>query len=220
LAGDPRRRLALHSAVVNIDAEGHKLYVRQNPYRDLTDEPAVVLERDVYLTGSSVTVDRSIYAGFPQLVEGVVNEDKVTAFRCSFSGGAVYVDQPLVHYRAGVGVSTLNGAILDRRNDPVVESRYIRTGLERRRSVLEQMLLDSERGPIAKEVDPSLREKIANEARMLDRMLAFTKKPSVFALAGIMITAGFTRKTLKLAVLFLMPWMFSLYKRLAGIRGS
>ena len=218
LVNDEGGRMALHSAVINVDATGRVLYVRENPHRHRLDSPEAVLAHDVYLTGSSVTVDKWLYAGFPALLPDVVNEDKVTAFRCAFHGGAVYIDQPLVRYRAGVGVSTLNGALLHGRDDPAREARYVRTGLARRRSVLAQMQLDCREGPIAGQVGPSLTDAIAREASMLDRLLAFADRPTFLALPGVVAAAGLTRKTVKLAILFLMPGLFSLYKRLPGRR--
>ena len=218
LASDAKGRLALHSAVTNVDAAGQVLFVRQNPHRDRLDSPQAVLEHDAYLTGSSVTVDRSLYADFPALLPDVVNEDKVTAFRCAFLGGAVYIEHPLVDYRAGVGVSTLNGAILEGRDDPAREARYVRTGLARRRSVLAQVQVDITKGPIAGMVDPSLEGAIAREARTLDRLLAFTDEPSFLALPGVFRAAGLDRKTVKLVILFLMPGLFTLYKGLVRRR--
>lgn len=214
LANDAQGRLALHSAVTNVDATGQFLYVRQNPHRHRLGSPEAVLQHEVYLTGSSVTVDRWLYAGFPALLPDVVNEDKVTAFRCAFRGGAVYLDKPLVNYRAGTGVSTLNGALLHGRDDPTREARYVRTGLARRRSVLAQMQVDCSQGPIAGQVAPSLEAAIAHEAEALDRLLAFADAPRWLALPGVLAAAGLNRKTLKLAILLLMPAGFSLYKRL------
>lgn len=218
LANDAHGRLALHSAVTNVDAKGRTLFVRENPHRDRLDSPAAVLEQDVYLTGSSVTVDRRLYADFPALLPEVVNEDKVTAFRCAFLGGAVYIKQPLVNYRAGVGVSTLNGALLHGRDDPIREARYVRTGLARRRSVLAQMQVDCSKGPIAGKVAASLEAAIAREGRMLDRLLAFADKPGFLALPGVFAATGLNRKTVKLVILFLMPGLFTLYKGLVRRR--
>jgi len=218
LANDAQGRLALHSAVTNVDAEGRPLFVRENPHHGRLGSPQAVLAHDVYLTGSSVTVDRRLYADFPALLPDVVNEDKVTAFRCAFLGGAVYIRQPLVNYRAGVGVSTLNGALLHGRDDPAREARYVRTGLARRRSVLAQMQLDCTKEPIAGKVDPSLEGAIAREARTLDRLLAFADKPSFLALPGVFRAAGLDRKTVKLVILFLMPGLFTLYKGLVRRR--
>ena len=218
LANDAHGRLALHSAVTNVDAEGQVLFVRENPHRDRLDSPAAVLEQDAYLTGSSVTVDRRLYADFPALLPDVVNEDKVTAFRCAFLGGAVYIRQPLVNYRAGVGVSTLNGALLHGRDDPAREARYVGTGLARRRSVLAQMQVDCSKEPLAGLVDASLEAAIAREGKMLDRLLAFADRPRFLALPGVFAATGLNRKSVKLAILFLMPGMFTLYKGLVGRR--
>jgi hypothetical protein len=218
LVNDEEGRMALHSAVINVDATGRVLYVRENPHRHRLDSPEAVLAHDVYLTGSSVTVDKWMYTGFPALLPDVVNEDKVTAFRCAFHGGAVYIEQPLVRYRAGVGVSTLNGALLHGRDDPAREARYVATGLARRRSVLAQMQADCSSGAITGRVTPALEQAITREAAMLDRLLAFTARPRFLALPGVFAAAGVNRKSVKLAILFLMPGAFSLYKRLARRR--
>jgi hypothetical protein len=89
-----------------------------------------------------------------------------------------------------VGVSTLNGALLQGRDDPAREARYVRTGLARRRSVLAQMQVDCTKGPIAGRVDPSLDKAITREGNMLDRLLAFADKPSFLALPGVFGAAG------------------------------
>lgn len=212
LLSDERGRMALHSSVINIDAKGREIRIRENPHRHLTDSPHEVLSKDVYLTGSSVTVHRSIYSDFPPLLPDVVCEDKVTAFRCAFSGGAVYVDQPLVKYRAGVGVSTLHGALLSGGEDPIRETHYIRTTLARRLSTLRQIRLDCTGSPIAQRIDAGLWGQINRECGRIERTLGFMEQPHVIRLPVLIMAAGLSRKTVKIATLGLLPWLYHWYK--------
>ncbi|MEF9979619.1 MAG: hypothetical protein RR834_14130, partial [Thermomonas sp.] len=59
---------------------------------------------------------------------------------------------------------------------------------------------------------------IAREGKMLDRLLAFADRPRFLALPGVFAATGLNRKSVKLAILFLMPGMFTLYKGLVGRR--
>ncbi len=212
LRDDPQGRRVLHATVLNVAADGTPLHLRRNPHREIFGSPAQVVARDAYLTGSSVVLRRGMYADFPPLNADVVNEDKVTAFRCAFHGGAVYIDEPLVHYRAGVGVSTLHGDILSGREDPVREARYVRTGLARRLSVLGQMRVDAGSGPLAGKVPGEVLRAIEVEAKGLRRALAFMDDPRASRLPGLFAAAGFGRKTLKIALLGMAPRLYHRYK--------
>ncbi|MBN8260727.1 MAG: glycosyltransferase [Xanthomonadales bacterium] len=212
LREDPDGRAVLHATVLNVAVDGAPLYLRRNPHRAIFGSPALVVARDAYLTGSSVTLRRGMYADFPPLNADVVNEDKVTAFRCAFRGGAIYIDEPLVHYRAGVGVSTLHGDILRGREDPVREARYVRTGLARRLSVLGQMQVDAGTGPLAGNVPTAVLASIEAEARGLRRALAFMDEPRAWWLPGLFAAAGLGRKSLKIALLGMAPGLYHRYK--------
>lgn len=216
LLDDHQGRLVLHSAVNNMDDAGNMVWLRQNPHRNNFASPQAVIDNDVYLTGSSVTVHRSMYVDFPPLHQGVVNEDKVTAFRCAFRGGPIYIEQPLVHYREGVGISTLNGAILSGRDDPTREAKYIKTGAIRRLAVLQQMKIDCMGKALAGVVKPALLEKLDGDIRAKQQALRFMERPSLIALASLFAAEGYNRKTAKVAVLFFAPSLFRRYKQLAG----
>lgn len=218
LLDDQQGRLTLHSAVNNMDDSGNVLWLRQNPHRNNFASPQAVIDKDVYLTGSSVTVHRTMYAHFPPLHQGVVNEDKVTAFRCAFRGGAIYIEQPLVHYREGVGVSTLNGAILSGRDDPAREAKYIKTGAIRRLAVLQQMKIDCMGNSLEREVEPALLRKLDRDIQAKRHALRFMEKPNLIALPSLFTGEGFNRKTVKVAVLFLVPGLFRRYKQLSSRR--
>lgn len=212
LLADDRQRQALHGTVTNVDASGKTLHDRWNPHRAIVDSPEAVLANDAYLTGSSVAVRRSMYVDFPKLNPDVVNEDKVTAFRCAFFGGAIYIDQPVTKYRAGVGVSTLRGEILRGREDPALESRHIRTSLTRRLSVLRQAQADAGSPALAGRITPALRAGIDDKAAAVARMLRFVDAPTLAGLPALFAAGGFNRKTAKIAILFLAPGMYRHYK--------
>ncbi len=214
LCSDERKRMALHATVTNVDASGKFLYERWNPHRNLVDSPVAVLENDVYLTGSVLTVRRSLYADFPKIRADVVNEDKVIAFRCAFFGGAIYVEEPLVIYRSGVGNSTLQGDLLHGRDDPERESRYVRTTVAWRLSLLKQFQMDADSPALAGRVAPALRRKIDAMTASFTRVLKFIDEPSLMDVPALLVAGGINRKTLKIAVLFLAPGLFRRYKLL------
>lgn len=212
IATDPYGRHVLHSTVSNMDADGNFIRIRENPHRHATDNPHDVLVRDVYLTGSSVTLRKKMYADFPGLQDDVVNEDKVTAFRCAFFGGAIYLDEPLVRYREGVGAATMGGAILSDREDPAKELRYMRMVFSRRASVLAQAWEDCHSPVLTSEVGPELLRVVQTLRRRVQRVMAFLDQPAVWRLPQLVAGAGFTRKTIKIAVLLLLPDLYRRYK--------
>ena len=79
LLADGKGRMALHATVNNVDAEGNFLYARRNPYRDIVDSPEAVLENDVYLTGSVLTVRRALYVDFPPMRTDVLRRSRCQA---------------------------------------------------------------------------------------------------------------------------------------------
>ena len=212
LLADSQNRLALHGTVTNVDAFGIKLHDRWNPHRAIVDCPEAVLENDAYLTGSSVAVRRSMYTDFPKLNADVVNEDKVTAFRCALFGGAIYLNQPVTMYRAGVGVSTLQGQVLRGREDPTLESRYIRTNISRRLSVMRQVQVDAGSAALISRMTPTLRARINDMVASLARVLRFVDSPTLSGLPALFASGGFNRKTLKIATGFLAPRIYRHYK--------
>lgn len=214
LLADDRQRPALHSTVTHADAKGNLLHDRWNSFRAFLGSPEAVLANDACLTGSSVTVRRSIYTDFPGLNADVVNEDKITAFRCAFFGGAIYVDEPLTIYRVGVGVATLQGDLLLSREDPEREARYIRTNLVRRLAVLKQMQVDAESSVLIGRISPVTRCKILAMATSVARVLSFVDAPKLAQLPVLLAAGGLNRKTLKIAILYLAPGLFRRYKLL------
>lgn len=212
IRNDPHGRQALHSAVENMDPDGNFIRIRANPHRDHTQVPLEILRRDVYLTGASVTVRKSLYSDFPPLADEVINEDKVTAFRCSFFGGAIYLDEPLVRYREGLGAATMGGAILSGRDDPDKELRYMRMIYSRRASVLAQAELDCESRSLAGKVTDAIRQELQALRRRTDQVLDFLDRPRIGKLPGLFAGAGWTRKAVKIALLGLAPVLYRRYK--------
>ena len=215
---DDCKRPALHGTVTHVDAAGRVLLDRWNSFRSYIDAPESVLANDACLTGCSVVVRRLLYTDFPELGADVVNEDKITAFRCSFFGGAIYVDEPLVRYREGVGVATLQGELLRGREDPEREARYIRTRLIRRFAVLKQMRVDIESNALAGRVSPELRCRIDEDTASLGKILKFVDAPRLRALPELLGAVGVSRETLKIATLFLAPGLFRRYRLFRKLR--
>lgn len=212
LQRDPQARRALHSAVANMDADGNFIRIRANPHRDHTQSPLEILRRDVYLTGASVTVRKQLYSDFPPLSDDVVNEDKVTAFRCAFSGGAIYLEEPLVRYREGLGAATMGGAILTGRDDPEKELRYMRMIYLRRKQVLAQARVDCGSPALVGKVEAIVVHELMRLVKRTDQVLAFLDRPGFLRFPALLSGAGLTRKAVKIAVLALAPTLFRRYK--------
>ena len=217
---DPKGRKLAFSAVNNMSASGQFMRVRGNPHLRHMESPMAVLENDVYHTGSSVAVDRCLYADFPPLHPNVVNEDKVSAFRASFFGGAIYIDEPLVNYREGVGVASMHGATLSGRDDPAREATYMQTMMRRRLWLLSQLQLDIQSKVLTGRVTQELRTKIDRMASSTARIVRFIERPTLAGVPALIAAAGMNRKTAKIAVLTLTPEVFRRYKQLRNGRGS
>jgi len=220
LMHDPEERKLVFSAVNNMSATGQFMRVRGNPHLRHMESPMAVLENDVYHTGSSVTVDRWLYAGFPPFHPNVVNEDKVSAFRASFFGGAIYIDEPLVNYREGVGVASMNGATLAGRDDPAREAMYVLTMMRRRLWLLSQLQLDIQSNALIGRVTQELRTQLDRMMSSTACILRFIERPTLAGLPALIGAAGLNRKTAKIVVLTLMPGVFRRYKQLRDGRSS
>lgn len=220
LLHDPAGRKLVFSAVNNMSASGQFVRVRGNPHLRYMESPMAVLENDVYHTGSSVTVERWLYAGFPPFHPKVVNEDKVSAFRASFFGGAIYIDEPLVNYREGVGVASMYGATLSGRDDPAREATYVLTMMRRRLWLLCQLQIDIQSSVLIGRVTQKLSAKLDRMASSTARMLRFIERPALAGVPALIAVAGLNRKTAKIVVLFLMPGVFRRYKQIRSGVGS
>jgi len=203
-----------------MSATGQFMRVRGNPHLRHLESPMAVLENDVYPTGSSVTVDRRLYAAFPPLHQNVVNEDKVSAFRASFFGGAIYIDEPLVNYREGVGVASMYGATLAGRDDPAREAKYVLTMMRRRLWLLSQLQLDIQSNALIGRVTQELRTQLDRIASSTARILRFIERPTLAGVPALIAAAGLNRKTAKIVVLSLIPGLFRRYKQIRNGLGS
>ncbi len=78
--------------------------------------------------GASCAWTPELFRRFPPLDPGVVNEDVVLAFRAKALGGIAYIDEPLVRYRTGTGLSTDQGRSKPGRSsyvEPILVRSYV-----------------------------------------------------------------------------------------------
>jgi glycosyltransferase involved in cell wall biosynthesis len=112
-----RQKTCLYSRVNAIDDSGDDLGYMCGSYdHNVLSNPANFLLKGGCMLGSAVACPKSLFEYFgPLSVAGIGNtEDVVLSFRSALMGGPIYVEQPLLLYRIGTGISTLRTEKLDR----------------------------------------------------------------------------------------------------------
>lgn len=95
----------VHSAVIQIDTEGHELeLIRPAPSSRVDPSPLDICRMRQNGIGATALYDRRILDVFGPLPATAQIEDGPMFFRAALLGGIAYVDAPLVNYRVG-GVS-------------------------------------------------------------------------------------------------------------------
>lgn len=116
---------SVHSRVEKIDENGLNCGYLENPYFDKFHDPVYVVHQMAWVTGSSHAWSKKVFERFKYLHSDVVNEDMVIPFRSLMLGSIEYIEEVLVKYRVGVGVSSskIDSNELRIRYIPLVQSK-------------------------------------------------------------------------------------------------
>lgn len=103
-----KKAMLIHSAVTNISQDGHELDVSHAPMQVRKFEIVDIAKKLVAYQGSSGAWNRKLYEQFGDILYTPTYEDLIFAFRAALLDGITYIEKPLVKYRIGVGISTLD----------------------------------------------------------------------------------------------------------------
>lgn len=105
--------------VTAIDNESQLLGVRYPPIKENAPNiKGLAVSRGIYIGAGSV-FSKSLLEKFPPINEQAAYEDLVWGFRARLVGALCYIDQPLVRYRVGAGLTTTS-----RSNSPLGTKKY------------------------------------------------------------------------------------------------
>ena len=154
--------MALESAYLRIDQTGAALDLvipkRAQPFPSQRD----VFSSNGWLVGATAAYDRRLFQSFPSIMPSVINEDVVMLQRVFLSHARCEtIEEPLVKYRVGVGVSFQSPA--DRR-------QAARLRGSRAYTVYLQKLLDMQGY-----------NQLANEAKIIRRMKHIIARDIIFS---------------------------------------
>lgn len=89
-----------------IDADG-ELIERFNPESASTKPYSIkrIINRRSVVYGCCAAIDSELFNFYGPISNGIINEDRVNAFRAYFQKGIFYLNRPLLKYRSEVGIS-------------------------------------------------------------------------------------------------------------------
>lgn len=108
LEADPKRVVLMHSDVTRVDLTGADLPPRRSPVTlARPDAPLeeVALSSTLYI-GATGAWTRAFWNAFDEVRDPKCYEDQILGFRAALVNGVAYVDEPLVLYRVGAGITT------------------------------------------------------------------------------------------------------------------
>lgn len=97
---------SFHSSVNIIDGGGEASRIWRPPLTDNHPDPTVWMTSMATLIGATQAWARPLFDRFGPITETLAYEDLVLAYRAMLLGGLRYLDEPLVHYRENIGLST------------------------------------------------------------------------------------------------------------------
>lgn len=165
-----KHAVLIHSDVVKIDQEGKKLGVWKPPVINQKAQPQYLATSESIFIGATGAYSRELIRSFEQITFEHAYEDLVWGFRAALLDGLIYIDQPLLKYRVGAGVASIDVCSLGLR-------RFISWLMRRREAlvdVFKQRLHDLEL------TDSLSTEKIGNTIRqrlaIKERQLSILRK--------------------------------------------
>ena len=99
---------SIHSSVMKIDEDSKDLGLWTPPILNTKGTPEELVDKFGLIIGASHSWSRKLNEIFGPIQYGEAYEDMVIAFRSSLLKGVYYVDEPLVRYRYGIGISDNN----------------------------------------------------------------------------------------------------------------
>lgn len=96
----------IHTPVMRIDESGHDLGIWYPPILETSGLPGDISLCSSTVIGASQSWTSAIHRTFGPIVYKNAFEDLVISFRAALLGGIHFIDNPLVKYRFGVGLST------------------------------------------------------------------------------------------------------------------
>ncbi|MEH6590009.1 MAG: glycosyltransferase [Halioglobus sp.] len=100
-----KRAMSIHSSVHRIDQFGNAMGIRRCQYLSALENAASIAKINPPVMGSSHAWHKGVFEKFPPLGLGVIHEDRAIPFRSSMLGEVMYLDEPLVKYREGTGIT-------------------------------------------------------------------------------------------------------------------
>lgn len=160
------RPFLLHSNITDLDGDGTEFNRQRDRDRlkGLAEKSIKDLARAISHTiGATCVWHRQLFDHFGPITERGLYEDQVLYFRARLLGSVTYIDERLVRYRRGIGLSFAS------KKDPMKQ-------LEMNINVLRQRLSDLEKAaPQPKKVRKSLERKL--ERRLAQRDAALAGQP-------------------------------------------
>lgn len=158
---------AVHSKVTIIDQAGQKIrewvppvVKHQLKTLDMLGAPGIII-------GATAAYRKSVLVTFGPIVEKNTYEDLVLGFRAQLMGGLLYIDEALVKYRAGIGLSAR-----------VTPKTYSERLLLRKNSIARQLSTARQRYADSKYIrSPELQSAIAQHVKALEMRELFHKSP-------------------------------------------
>jgi hypothetical protein len=95
----------VHSATTAIDHAGRVVGPYEPPDRENDTHPIRVAAVASIYIGATGAFKTSFYRQFGRIAQRDTYEDLILGFRAALVQGMRYIDQPLIHYRVGVGLS-------------------------------------------------------------------------------------------------------------------
>lgn len=134
---------SIHSNITPINKDGNKIDFFLEPTKDYGTEnlPKISLMMGLVI-GATHAWSRDTFDKFGDIKELDSYEDLIIAFRSALLGGVIHIDQNLVRYRVGSGISTIS--LNRKKNKKEMSAQYIKS-LKLQAAVLTQRKFDCQK---------------------------------------------------------------------------
>lgn len=130
--------LLVHSCVLDIDHNGTRVGLRYPPLSVFQDNLSAAATSSSLYVGASGAIRKNLYHIFGSITEVDTYEDLIFGFRAALLQSCYYIDEPLVHYRANIGISSRRNRMISHPRDRRIKA------ITHRVATLRQRILDAE----------------------------------------------------------------------------